>query len=199
MIVITRDMLRFVNTCAEGHRFGLQNEWIFGKTYDEAIQLCLDKGEQEFADFLIEHKTHWPLVQHTGGVSTGVFLVTDHVNGKILRFTSLSDAQTHCREVQRNEEKKFLDTFVANHRVVLENGAETWTPIDIDNTTHVENICVFNHINGVYEAPNSLENAKKRRQEMLEEHMQARPHLFLVFEEIKNPAGWVAQIPIETR
>lgn len=195
-MILTKELLHIGQACVEGYRFGLSQN-IIGLEYEEAIRKCRELNHDDFADYLESRKTSWVMVEGTGGVSTGRYFVRSVDSDDLKDFSSF-DAAVAALDVYKS---KFMssrsDMFVANYVEHTESGGEIWHPCDLATTEHIDNFAVFDPLTGVYESGLSLTDARVKAEQVKQNYMTTNAQLFTIFEELKNPDGWVALKPVQ--
>ena len=194
-MILTKEFLQAINACAEGYRFGLENN-IMGLEYEQAIAQCLERGENDYALFLESSKNTLEAVMFSGIVESGDYVVIDPSDGARHRFENISDAQAKIEEIKTNFMLARVDCFAVNHVQQIEGGGEISTPVDLSTTEHADSFAVFNTFTGLYEPLQDKQAALARVQELKQQFWAANESAFRLWQEVKNSEGWTALKPV---
>ena len=131
-MILTKEFLQQFEGCAEGYRFGLDNNLI-DNDYDAAIKFCAENGHQDFADWLTYQKLTEKYVRTNGSVITmGAYQVFNPLTGQHTRYTTETEAKQALIEVAKEVLNQHCPQVV--QELLNENGDTTWTPTEIHKT-----------------------------------------------------------------
>ena len=134
-MILTKEFLTQVHSCAEGYRFGLENNLIDGD-YDDAISFCANNERQDFADWLIEQKKTEFYVRNNGSVITmGAYQVFNPLTGQHTRCETEAEVKLVLIEVAKQILEQHCPTVV--QELYNENGDTTWIPATINETLNI--------------------------------------------------------------
>lgn len=134
-MILTKSFLTEVNSCAEGYRFGLENNLIDGD-YDAAISFCANNGRHDFADWLTEQKKTEYYVRNNGSILTmGAYQVFNPLTGQHTRYETEAEAKEALVEVSKEILKQHCPIVV--QELSNENGDTTWIPTNLHETLNI--------------------------------------------------------------
>ena len=123
-MILTKEFLQQFEGCAEGYRFGLENNLI-DNDYDLAIKFCAENGHQDFADWLTHQKSTEKYVRTNGSVITmGAYQVFNPLTGQHTRYETESEAKAALIEVAQTVLNQQCPRVV--QELSNENGDTTW-------------------------------------------------------------------------
>lgn len=147
--------------------------------FDFFVSLCKEKNARFLESFVIENKAR--ILEYTDSqIQNYIF--------RGVNFNTLEEARTEAQQYkqERYEYHKALTTVGFDQNI---NGNSVWTCIDIDVFKISDSLTgyalyVFNHTTGQYESVGSIEEAKQKRDDLINSFMDLETANLVIYKKL---------------